>query len=95
MLRIIVSLYDNKHLNDTYRLFKKYFDYVDEDWNEGYSYMALCCKDMHKAEEFLHYLELATEKNPKEARFVLGHLFPNDLPVSEYMNFIRNKINKD
>ena len=46
---------------------------------------------MHKAEEFLHYLELATEKNPKEARFVLGHLFPNDLPVSEYMNFIRTK----
>jgi tetratricopeptide (TPR) repeat protein len=92
MLRIIVSLYDNQHLNDTYRLFKKYFDYVGDDWNEGYSYMALCCKDLHKAEEFLHYLELATEKNPKEAKFVLGHLFPKDLPVNEYMDYIRNKI---
>ena len=92
MLRIIVSLYDNQHLNDTYRLFKKYFDYVGDDWNEGYSYMALCCKDMHKAEEFLHYLELATKKNPKEAKFVLGHLFPKDLPVNEYLDYIRNKI---
>ncbi|MBP5715172.1 MAG: tetratricopeptide repeat protein [Prevotella sp.] len=95
MLRIIVSLYDNQRLNDTYRLFKKYFKYVDDEWNEGYSYMALCCKDLHKVEEFLTYLELATEKNPKEAQFVLGHLFPKGMPATDYVDYVRNKINKE
>jgi tetratricopeptide (TPR) repeat protein len=95
MLRIIVSLYDNQRLNDTYRLFKKYFKYVGDDWDEGYSYMALCCKDMHKVEEFLNYLELAAEKNPKEAQFVLGHLFPKGMPVTDYVDYVRNKINKE
>lgn len=95
MLRIIVSLYDNQRLNDTYRLFKKYFKYVGDDWDEGYSYMALCCKDMHKVEEFITYLKLATEKNPKEAQFVLGHLFPKGMPVTDYVDYVRNKINKE
>ena len=94
MLRIIVSLYDNQRFNDTYRLFKKYFKYVGDDWDEGYSYMALCCKDLHKVEEFLTYLTLATEKNPKEAQFVLGHLFPKGMPPTDYVDYVRNIINK-
>jgi tetratricopeptide (TPR) repeat protein len=44
ILRILVSLYDNKYVKAAYEMFKKFFALiVNEDFNQGYSYMALCC----------------------------------------------------
>jgi len=94
MLRIMVSLYDNRFVSASYKLFKKFFSYVDSDWKDGYAYMALCCWDMQDIEEFLHYLALAVEKNPKETRMVLGHLFPDDMKPSEYLAYIKEKVNR-
>ena len=92
MLRVMVSLYDNRYVTASYKLFKKFFNFVDEDWNEGYSYMALCCWDIKHYDEFLDYLKKAVEKNPKEAKMVLGHLFPSGMKVSEYQQFIENSL---
>jgi tetratricopeptide (TPR) repeat protein len=95
MLRIMVSLYDNHYVNASYHLFKKFFKYVDEDWNEGYAYMALCCWDLNKDEEFMSYLEQAIKKNPKETRMVLGNIFPKNLPIEDYYEYMHNQLNKD
>ena len=95
MLRIMVSLYDNHYVNASYHLFKKFFKYVDEDWNEGYAYMALCCWDLNKDEEFMSYLEQAIKKNPKETRMVLGGIFPKNLPIEDYYEYMHNQLNKD
>jgi tetratricopeptide (TPR) repeat protein len=95
MLRIMVSLYDNHYVNASYHLFKKFFKLVDEDWNDGYAYMALCCWDLHKEEEFLYYLKLAVKKNPKETRLVLGNIFPKDLPVEDFYDYMYKQLNKD
>ena len=92
MLRVMVSLYDNRYVTASYKLFKKFFNFVDEDWNEGYSYMALCCWDIKHYDEFLDYLKKAVEKNPKEAKMVLGHLFPSGMKVSEYQQFIEESL---
>ena len=92
MLRVMVSLYDNRYVTASYKLFKKFFNFVDEDWNEGYSYMALCCWDIKHYDEFLDYLKKAVEKNPKEAKMVLGHLFPSGMKVSEYQQFIEDSL---
>lgn len=92
MLRVMVSLYDNRYVSASYKLFKKFFNFVDDDWNEGYSYMALCCWDIKHYDEFLNYLEKAVEKNPKEARMVLGHLFPTGMKVTEYQHFIEESL---
>ena len=92
MLRIMVSLYDNRYVSASYKLFKKFFDFVDNDWNEGYSYMALCCWDIKHYDEFLYYLKMAVEKNPKEAKMVLGHLFPTGMKVTEYQQFIEESL---
>ena len=92
MLRIMVSLYDNRFLNASYKLFKKFFQYVGDDWNDGYAYMALCCWDMNKTEEFLYYLNKAVERNPKETRLVLGHLFPTGMKPTEYQTYIKEKL---
>ena len=46
--------------------------------------MALCCHDLQYDEEFIKYLKIAVEKNPSEARLVLGHLFPLGMKPADY-----------
>ena len=95
ILRILVSLYDNKYVKAAYEMFKKFFALiVNEDFNQGYSYMALCCWDLHFTEEFLMYLRLAVERNPREARQVLGHLFPEEMAAKDYYQYMYNKLKK-
>jgi tetratricopeptide (TPR) repeat protein len=95
MLRIMVSLYDNRYVNASYRLFKHFFNYVDDNWTEGYAYMALCCWDLQHYDEFLTYLKKAAEKNPKETRLVLGHLFPEGVDVKDYYDYFNKRYNNE
>lgn len=92
MLRIIVSLYDNQLVKEAYHLMKLYFASIDDNCTDGYAYMALCCYDLHKTDEFLKYLKIACERNPKETHDALSHLFPNNLNVSEYYSYIKEKL---
>ena len=92
MLRVMVSLYDNRYVSASYKLFKKFFNFVDDDWSDGYSYMALCCWDIKHYDEFVEYLKKAVEKNPREAKMVLGHLFPIGMKVTEYQKFIEESL---
>lgn len=94
MLRIIVSLYDNQYTHTSYLYLKHLLKKIPKDWNEGYSYMALCCRDLGKADEFLHYLKLATDKNPKEAKTVLGSLFPDETEPKDYYDYIMKIIDR-
>lgn len=91
MMRILVSIYDNKYVHAAYTMFKKLFTIVSDDWTEGYAYMALCCWDLQQYDEFLHYLKIATERNPKEARMVLNSIFPEGMAPEEYYPFMKEK----
>ena len=93
MLRIIVSLYDNRYVQSAFKLLKNFLSLVDEEWKDGYSYMALCCLDLKKDDDFLFYLKKACEKNPKEARTVLGNYFPKELEPKDYYEYVRKQIN--
>ena len=92
MLRIIVSLYDNHYVRSSYTLLKNFFRHVDDDWKEGFSYMAVCCLDMNKQDEFLYYLKLAVERNPKEARTIMNGYFPEGMQPEEYYDYMLNKM---
>lgn len=93
IIRIIVSLYDNKYVKASYEMFKKFFSlFDDKDDLQGYSYMALCCWDLGYTEEFLMYLRIATERNPREARIVLSHLFPEDMAAKDYYHYMYQKL---
>ena len=93
MLQIIVSYYDNQYVNAAYHLFDFFFKkVVNENFNEGFAYMALCCHSMKNYDEYLSYLKKACERNPKECKQVLGFLFPQDLAPEEYYNYTINKI---
>lgn len=93
LLRIIVSLHDNKYVDTSYKMFKKFFSLIDDDFNEGYSYMAICCWEMEHIEEFMHYLQIAVKRNPLEAKMVLGSLFPDEMEPKDYYVYINNKLN--
>lgn len=94
LLRIIVSLYDNKYVEASYALFKKYFRVVPEGHTDGYAYMALCCYDLKKYDEFLYYLKQACKLNPKECKLVLAHLFPDNVEPQDYYNYIKERMKK-
>lgn len=97
LLRIIVSLYDNRYVSSSYEMFKKFFDVVKEyapDFNKGHAYMALCCYDLGKSDEFMEYLQKSVEMNPREAKIVLGFLFPQGMEPSEYVKYMEARIKK-
>ena len=92
LLRIIISLYDNKFVKATYTMFLKFFEVVGPDFDEGYSYMALCCWDLDKQQEFMEYLQEAVRRNPQEARLVLSGLFPEGMEPKDYIKYMKDKL---
>lgn len=94
VLRVIVSLYDNKYVEIAYQMFKRFFSIIYEDFNEGFAYMALCCWDLKKTDEFFYYLKTATIRNPQETQSVLGHLFPESIRPEDYYSYIHKQLNR-
>lgn len=94
LLRVIVSLYDNNYIAAAYVLFKKFFRITGDDFNEGYAYMALCCYDLKKYDEFLSYLQTACKRCPSECQTALNHLFPDDIEPKDYYNYIKERMQK-
>ncbi len=95
LLRIIVSLYDNHYLNACYTMLVKFLGMIKDyypDFRGGYAYMALCCYDLKKVDDFMKYLRLAVKYNQKEAKEVLSPLFPQGTPVSEYVKYMEQRI---
>ena len=95
MLRIIVSLYDNRYTQACYQMLIKFFEMVHDyypDYKSGNAYMALCCYDMGRSEEFMKYLRLAVEQDPKEAQSVLSCLFPEATPVRDYVHYMEQRL---
>ena len=48
---------------------------------------------MKKDEEFLYYLKEACERNPEEAKAILGEYFPEDLNPKDYYNYALEHLN--
>ena len=94
VMRIIVSLYDNHYVEAAYKMFRSFFKYVGKDWNEGYGYMALCCYDLKRDQEFLDYLEICCNRNPNEAKLVLSHLFPEGMKPEDYYGYMVKELKK-
>lgn len=92
ILRIIVSIYDNHYVDMAYSMFKHLFKYNGDEMDYGFSYMALCCRDLKKGKEFLHYLKLAAERNPKEAKTILGDMFPEGMDPADYYSYLTSRL---
>lgn len=96
LLRIIVSLYDNRYLQACYQMLLKFFGLVNDyypDYKSGNAYMALCCYDLGYVDEFMKYLRLAVTDDPHEAQGVLSCLFPEGTLVSDYVTYMEQRLN--
>ena len=89
ILQVLVSLLDNQQMERAYLLFKMFFMSVDENYHDGYSYMALCCWELDKGDEFIYYLEKAVEHNPGEAKTVLSQIIPHEMSAEDYLEFAK------
>lgn len=94
IMRIAVSYFDNKHIETTYNILSDLYKTTPPDYNLGFAYMALCCLDMKKYDEFLKYLKIACQRNPSECKQVLHQLFPADLNPEKYYDFIQSQFKK-
>ena len=48
---------------------------------------------MKKEKEFMQYLELAVKNNPREAKLVLGSLFPEGMAPESYVEYMSKQKN--
>ncbi|MBQ8047043.1 MAG: tetratricopeptide repeat protein [Prevotella sp.] len=91
-LRIAISVYDCGYTRLAYRLLLLLFDNVGDKWADGYAYMALCCHDLGRQDEYIKYLKKACLLNQNEAQLVLSELFPAGLPVEKYVEYARQSL---
>jgi hypothetical protein len=54
--------------------------------------MALCCYDKGMYKEFLDYLKIACQVNPRECLLALSHLFPENVKPEDYYQYIKDKL---
>ncbi|HEY9551860.1 MAG TPA: tetratricopeptide repeat protein, partial [Prevotella sp.] len=90
-LKIAVSVYDCGFVHLAYKMLHSLLDHpTNADWDTGYSYLALCCKQLGKTQEFLQTVKKACERNPEEAKTTLADLFPPGIEPNEYYNYLIN-----
>lgn len=87
MMRIAMSLYDNNYLDMAYDLLTDMMEKNDHQLNYGYAYLAICAHDLGKREEYLQHLKTAVERDPQEAKAVLGPLFPDDIEPEDFYQY--------
>ena len=91
-LRAITSVLENNYVQEAYNLFVMFFKLVPQDFKEGYAYMALCCYELKRYDEFMEYLKKACVVNPYECRTVLAHLFPDNVEPDNYYEYVKNNM---
>lgn len=88
MLHIAISFYDNERPVSAYTILKTLLPEADAEWTEGYAYLAMCCHDLHKDDEFAAAVKQACQLNPTEAKAVMGSLFPAEMNPKDYYDYL-------
>lgn len=76
LFRVAVSIFDCGYLVMAKNVFQVLFNRVDDNWIDGYAYMARCCYEMGEKDEYSTYLDIAMEKNPDEVKSIFADLDP-------------------
>lgn len=93
-LHIAESVYDCGYVRFAYKMLHELMRQEGDEMTDGYSYLAACAKYLGKKKEYLKILKLACERNPEEAREVLGEMFPDDIPPENYYEYALNHPDK-
>ena len=87
-LRAAISIYDLGFFKHAYKMFQIIRQATGDTYDDGYAYEALCCYALNRYDDFCELVKKACERNPIEARIVLSELFPEDLDVKDYYQWL-------
>lgn len=93
VMKIAITFFEKKDINTAYKLLKFLFR-IDRQWHDGYAYLAVCCHELGKKEEFLDSLKKAAKYSPFETKIMLCELFPEGMDVKDYYQYMYDKLNK-
>lgn len=85
--RIAISVYDCGYVSIAYRMLKTYHEVHHAPGDEGTAYLASCCQQLQRREEYLKFLRIACQQNPQEARKILGENFPEGMDPKDYYDY--------
>lgn len=85
--RIAISVYDCGYPTIAYRMFKAYTEMHHNPGDDGMAYLASCCLNINRRDEYLKYLKMACEINSTEARKILGDEFPEGMDPKDYYDY--------
>lgn len=85
--RIAISVYDCGYVSIAYRMLKTYHEVHHAPDDEGTAYLASCCQQLQRREEYLKFLRIACQQNPQEARKILGENFPEGMDPKDYYDY--------
>lgn len=93
LFQVAVSFYEHSYDKAAYLLFKEIFT-RNPKRIRGLAYLAITCNYLGFEDEFLKYLALAVEKNPDEAKAVLGEIFPKSMQPYDYLEYAKRTLGK-
>lgn len=85
--RIAISVFDCGYPAIAYRMFKSYTDIHNAQGDDGMAYMAACLRMLGKRKEYMECLKTACQRNPLEARKVLGEYYPESMDPKDYYDY--------
>ncbi|MCR5076953.1 MAG: hypothetical protein K6A82_02825 [Prevotella sp.] len=84
LIHIAISAFDNGYVEYAYRIFSNLLPALSDEWDIGFAYLARCCYELKRKEEYREYLNTAVERNPEECREVLSDLYPEGTNPQDY-----------
>ncbi len=84
MIHIAISTFENGYTSYTYNILKSIIGNCEKKWKLGYGYLARCCYELKREEEFKKYLAVAVERNLEECADLLSDLFPEGTNPQDY-----------
>lgn len=93
VMKTAIVIYDSGNVEVAYKMFQMLYKRYPE-CKSGYPYYAACCYALKKKDEFLDCLKKAIIYSPDETKIALGKLFPENIDINNYYQYMLNKLGK-
>lgn len=93
VMKTAIVIYESGNIDIAYKMFQMLYKKHPE-YTSGYPYYAACCYSLKKNEEFLSCLKKAVEHSPEDTKIALGKLFPDNIDIKNYYQYMLNKLGK-
>lgn len=93
VMKIAIVIYESGNVEIAYKMFQMLYKRHPE-CNCGYPFYAACCYSLKKEDEFLECLKKAIEHSPEETKIALGKIFPDNVDISNYYQYMLKKLGK-